>query len=114
MTRRRNTRHRVLRILLLSKLDEIDAGDVARILCMSPSTLRRHLKAEHTSYQKLLDRVRLYRLEKVLARRWLPGKCVADVLGYTQTNSFYRAFGKWTGMTYTEYKKQRQRAAAPP
>jgi AraC-like DNA-binding protein len=105
MAKRNTLRHRVLRILLSAKLDQIHATDVARRLCVSPSTLRRRLRAEHTSYQELLDCVRRYRCEKTLARRWLPGKSIAAELGYSQPNSFYRAFGKWTGMTYTQYKK---------
>ena len=29
---------------------------------------------------------------------------VADELGYLEINSFYRAFRRWTGLTYSEYK----------
>ena len=35
----------------------------------------------------------------------MPGKCLAGELGFSQPNSFYRAFGRWTGMTYTQYKR---------
>ena len=73
---------------------------------MSTSTLRRRLRAEHTSYQQLLDAVRQHRCQRVLARRWLPGKCIAYDLGFREPNSFYRAFYKWTGKTYTQYKKE--------
>ena len=48
--------------------------------------------------------MRRYRCEKALAQRWLPGKCLADELGYLEINSFYRAFRRWTGMSYSEYK----------
>ena len=99
---------RVLRLLLSADLDNIQASDIAGALYVSPSTLRRRLRREHTSYQQLLDRVRRHRCQQVLARRWLPGKCLASSLGYSQPNSFYRAFGKWTGMSYTQYKKQTQ------
>ena len=108
MAKRNTLRHRVLRILLPAELDQIYATDIARKLCISPSTLRRRLRAEHTSYQELLDSVRRYRCEKALSERWLPGKCIAGQLGYQQPNSFYRAFCKWTGMTYTQYKKLQQ------
>jgi AraC family mar-sox-rob regulon transcriptional activator len=53
-----------------------------------------------------LDRARQYRCEQVLANMWLPGKCLADELGYLEVNSFYRAFRRWTGVTYSEYKLQ--------
>ena len=105
MAKRKSLRRRVLRVLLICNLEQVSADKVARHLCMSQSTLRRRLKAENTSYQRLLDQVRRHRCEKVLSRRWLPGKSIAGELGFTQTNSFYRAFGRWTGMTYTQYKR---------
>jgi AraC-like DNA-binding protein len=100
-----STRTRVIRVLLLSSLERVSAAHVAARLRVSPSTLRRRLRAENTSYQQLLDAVRQHRCEKALARRWLPGKSIAQDLGFRETNSFYRAFNKWTGKTYTQYKK---------
>ena len=108
MDKRKPLRTRVLRLLWLAELDQIHATDIARCLCVSASTLRRRLRAEHTSYQELLNLVRRHRCEKALAQRWLPGKSIAAELGYSQANSFYRAFGKWTGMTYTQYKRASQ------
>ena len=102
----RRVRRRVLHALLLSDLETVNAARVAGHLCMSASTLRRRLRSEGTSYQQLLDQVRRYRCEKTLSRRWLPGKCLAGQLGFSQPNSFYRAFGRWTGMTYTQYKRR--------
>ena len=97
---------RVLRLLLLAELNDIHAADVATHLHISPSTLRRRLRRENTNYQQILDRVRRHRCEKLLSRHWVPGKCMAPALGFHQPNSFYRAFIRWTGMTYTEYKRQ--------
>jgi AraC family mar-sox-rob regulon transcriptional activator len=105
MAKRSPLGRRVLRQLLLANLNDTHAADIAGRLHVSPSTLRRRLRGEHTSYQQLLDRVRRYRCERALRQRWLPGKSMAPVLGFRQVNSFYRAFGKWTGMTYTQYKK---------
>ncbi len=111
MGTRKSLRRQVLRILLLSDLEHVSADAVARRLYVSQSTLRRRLKSENTSYQQLLDRVRCYRCEKALARRWLPGKSIAAELGFTQPNSFYRAFGRWTGMTFTQYKRLKQQGS---
>jgi len=71
---------------------------------ISSTTLRRRLRADHTHYQFLLDRARQYRCEQQLRDFWLPGKCLADQLGYLEVNSFYRAFRRWTGLNYSEYK----------
>ncbi len=98
------TTDRVLRILLSGDLSRVRAESVAESLGMSCTTLRRRLRADHTSYQFLLDRARQYRCEQRLRERWLPGKCLADELGYLEVNSFYRAFRRWTGLSYSEYK----------
>jgi AraC-like DNA-binding protein len=103
---------RVLRLLLHADLDDIHAADIAGHLHVSPSTLRRRLRKENTSYQQLLDRVRCHRCVKALSQHWIPGKSIARRLGFNQPNSFYRAFGKWTGMSYTEYKKLVQGGSA--
>lgn len=98
------TTDRVLNILLRGNLARLRADSVAETLGMSGTTLRRRLRADHTCYQFLLDRARQYRCEQVLKHAWLPGKCLADELGYLEVNSFYRAFRRWTGLTYSEYK----------
>ena len=98
------TTDRVLQILLRGDLSRIRSERVAEELGISCTTLRRRLRADHTSYQFLLDRARQYRCEKKLRQRWLPAKCMADELGYIEVNSFYRAFRRWTGLSYSEYK----------
>jgi len=97
---------RVFRLLLSADLDTVRATEIARQMFVSPSTMRRRLRREHTNYQTILDQVRRHRCEQALSRHWVPGKSIARDLGFSQPNSFYRAFGKWTGMTYTQYKRQ--------
>ena len=99
-----NTTDRVLKLLLGGDLARLRATSVAEELGISGTTLRRRLRADHTTYQFLLDRARQYRCEKRLRQRWMPGKCLADELGYLEVNSFYRAFRRWTGLSYSEYK----------
>ncbi|MFK7830947.1 MAG: helix-turn-helix domain-containing protein [Congregibacter sp.] len=99
------TTDRVLKILLEGDLSRLRAENVAESLGISCTTLRRRLRNDHTSYQFLLDRARQYRCESRLRERWLPGKCFADELGYLEVNSFYRAFRRWTGLSYSEYKE---------
>lgn len=101
-----NTTHAVLRTLLNNDLGCCNANYVARSLGISASTLRRRLKEDNTSFSHLSDRVRQYRCEQILTKKWLPGKCLASELGYTETNSFYRAFRRWTGLAYRDYKKR--------
>ena len=87
---------------------ELPRGDIVRrtsaAVRASALPLRRRLRADHTCYQFLLDRARQYRCQQLLSKVWLPGKCLADELGYLEVNSFYRAIRRWTGVTYSEYK----------
>ncbi len=99
----RTTRH-VLRLLLNGDLSELSSERIADALGISPTTLRRRLRADRTHYQTILDQVRQYRCEQRLEERWLPGKCLAWELGYAEVNSFYRAFRRWTGRNYSDMK----------
>jgi len=100
------TTDRVLKILLGGDLSRVRADGVAHQLGISGTTMRRRLKQDHTTYQFLLDRTRQYRCEQLIRETWMPGKCVADRLGYLEVNSFYRAFRRWTGLSYSQYKLQ--------
>jgi AraC-like DNA-binding protein len=97
------TTDQVLHILLTSDLRRVRADEVAARLGISATTLRRRLSADHTHYQFLLDRARQYRCERRLRECWLPGKTLAEELGYGEPNSFYRAFRRWTGMGFQAY-----------
>lgn len=98
------TTTRVLHLLLTRDLSRLRSESVADELGISPTTLRRRLRADHVNYQELLDLARQYRCEKRLAKTWVPGKTLAWDLGYAEVNSFYRAFKRWTGINYSEVK----------
>lgn len=98
------TTARVLQMLLQGDLSRLRSDNIADALGISPTTLRRRLRADRTCYQELLDRARQHRCDVQLQKRWLPGKSLAWELGYAEVNSFYRAFRRWTGMSYSEFK----------
>ena len=95
----------VIDCLLTGDLLRLRSEEVADTLHVSPTTLRRRLRADGTNYQSILDHVRRHRCTLMLEKRWLPGKCVAWELGYAEVNSFYRAFRRWTGRNYSELKQ---------
>ncbi|MFN3339663.1 MAG: AraC family transcriptional regulator [Dietzia sp.] len=72
---------------------------VAAELGVSPRTLRRHLSDEGTSYQRLLDDVRVELAERMLATGLLSVEDVAIRLGYAEASSFIHAFRRLTGNT---------------
>jgi AraC-like DNA-binding protein len=84
--------------------ETLPAGDsamttVGNHLAISTRTLQRQLQFEGTTYQTVLADTR-----ESLARHYLTHSTmtiaeIAYLLGYDDTNSFYRAFRAWTGTT---------------
>lgn len=78
--------------------------EIAHSLGISVRTLQRNLSAENTTFNQQLQGV-----QKMLAFHYLqePNLTTSDIsylLGYADSNSFVRAFKKWTGQTISEYK----------
>ncbi len=86
-----------LREMLPAGEDNIDA--VAQRLSMSKRTLQRRLSKEQTSFQDVLQDTRRSLACHYLKESDLPSSEVAFLLGYSDPNSFYRAFKSWTGKT---------------
>jgi AraC-like DNA-binding protein len=84
----------------------VSAERIARKLGMSVRTLHRKLDDEGTSYREIFDRVRasiaVHRLEhgdRSIAE-------IAHALGFASTQSFHRAFKRWTGGTAAARRKR--------
>jgi AraC-like DNA-binding protein len=83
---------------------------VGRILAMSGRKLQRLLCDEGVSFRELLDEVR-----NEHARAYLGGSSFSDgeisfLLGFEDTNSFYRAFRTWNGVPPSVVRRQLQGA----
>ena len=94
--------------------------DVARRLHLSRRTLNRRLKAEGTTFQRVLDEVRFELARKLLADARLPITEVSECLGYTTASAFTRAFRRWSGRSpagwrddTSEQRCARARTCAP-
>lgn len=79
---------------------------VASKLGMSERTLQRRLLEAESSYQQILDTLRLQLSKEWLIRNDWPISKVAVRLGFTEPRSFQRRFKTWTGMSPGEYRKQ--------
>ncbi|MDH0866690.1 AraC family transcriptional regulator [Mitsuaria sp. GD03876] len=104
---RAGTASRVRAVLLEglpSGLPGID--DVARRLAVSKRTLQRRIEAEGTSYQKILNDTRLDLARHYLEKTALSHAEISFLLGFDETNSFYRAFKAWTGLTPDAARRQ--------
>ncbi|MGG2460778.1 AraC family transcriptional regulator [Streptomyces sp. RGM 3693] len=81
-----------------------DAVEVAARLAVSPATLRRRLRAEGTSYQRLKDAVRRDVALAALAAGPEPIAALAARIGFSEDAAFHRAFRRWTGTTPGAYR----------
>jgi AraC-like DNA-binding protein len=84
---------------------ECDRNQVARALCMSPSSLQLKLLQHGTNFHQLLDDTR-----KDLACSYVqqPTRSVTEItflLGFANTSNFTRAFKRWTGKSPTDFRQ---------
>ncbi|HZD01310.1 MAG TPA: AraC family transcriptional regulator ligand-binding domain-containing protein [Actinomycetes bacterium] len=85
-------------------LELLPAGEstmqvVARHFAVSMRTLQRRLRDEQTSFQAVLNATRESLARHYLTESTMPAAEISFLLGYQDTNSFYRAFQSWTGQT---------------
>ncbi len=83
-------------------------ADVAAMLYMSESSLRRRLQAEETSYQAIKDEVRCQVAIDKLLHEDARVADLAELLGFTEPSSFVRSFKSWTSYTPKAYKDRMQ------
>lgn len=92
-----------LRLLMLS--GHVSGEDTARMLSMHRRTLNRRLKAQGTTFQGVLDRVRLEAARQLLEGTRLPLDDIASSLGYASVSPFMRSFRRWTGTTPGQWRR---------
>lgn len=78
---------------------------VTEMLNTSATTLRRRLRNEGTTYQRIKDTCRSDAAIVYLSRPELSISSVAALMGFTDTSSFHRSFKKWTGKTPKEFRQ---------
>jgi AraC-like DNA-binding protein len=83
-----------------------DVGVIARALVTSERSLQRKLQQEGTTFQQLVDDVRLELARRYLERAEVECAEISYLLGFSHPNSFYRAFKRWTGMTPEEHRRK--------
>ena len=97
---------RVREILLtLLPSGEADQRTIARNLNRSVSTLQRQLKAEGSSYRKVLDETRQTMAKRLVKEGQHSLGQIAYLLGFSDQANFSRAFRRWTGGPPTEFRQ---------
>jgi AraC-like DNA-binding protein len=96
----------VLRTALLT--DHARSDQVAKLLSVHSRTLSRRLNACGTSFQELLDEGRFEIARQMLEDTRVEGHQIAETLDYADASAFTRAFRRWSGITPTQWRKNRK------
>lgn len=80
---------------------------VAGELGTTPTTLRRRLDAEGTSYQGIKDQLRSDLAIDRLCHSRLSVDDISAELGFHDASAFHRAFKRWNGLQPGEYRRRR-------
>jgi AraC-like DNA-binding protein len=85
---------------------EANADSACRALKLSRRTLQRRLKAEKTSFQKVLKEVRAVLAVSYLSDGRLKSLEIAMLLGYSNISTFTTAFKSWYNLPPAEYRQK--------
>ena len=85
---------------------EANADAACRALKLSRRTLQRRLKAEKTSFQKVLQEVRAVLAVSYLSDKRLKSLEIAMLLGYSNISTFTTAFKSWYNIPPAEYRQR--------
>ena len=85
---------------------EANADAACRALKLSRRTLQRRLKAEKTSFQKVLQEVRAVLAVNYLCDDRLKSLEIAMLLGYSNISTFTTAFKSWYDIPPAEYRQK--------
>ena len=97
--------------LLRGKLirDTCTADMVASLYAVSRRTLYRYLKAEGGTFRQVANETRCEIACTLLAETDLPLSQIAEVLHYSETSAFTRAFQRWSGQPPTVWRSNHRR-----
>jgi AraC-like DNA-binding protein len=100
--------HRALRLQLL--YGKSSGDDLAQTLSLQRRTLTRRLRAQGTTFQKVLDEVRFEVARQLLEHTRVPISEVAAALCYAEVSAFMHAFRRWAGTTPGQWRRTAQPA----
>jgi AraC-like DNA-binding protein len=80
--------------------------EIAGQLAMSPRTLRRRLFERNTTYQHILDEIRVELAKEYIVTTNLSVDQIASRIGFSEATTLRRAFKKWTGLNIKEFRRK--------
>jgi len=87
--------------------DAPDIEGVATALSLSARTLQRRLAEEGVRFTRLLDEARMEMAQRYLSAGRASLTEIAYLLGFSEPNSFFRSFKRWTGKTPADFRQER-------
>ena len=90
---------------LLSRQPWLSRTQLATSLAMSERTLSRKLLAEGLSYKSIASDIRKQHALEQVTKPGTTQAGLADYLGYHDESAFAKAFKRWTGMGFRQYRQ---------
>jgi AraC-like DNA-binding protein len=97
---------RALRRLLVA--GTISRSEVAQVLSMHRRTLNRRLRAQGTTFQRVLDEIRFTAACQLLDAADTSITEIGYSLGYAEASAFTHAFRRWSGTTPAQRRKSKR------
>ncbi len=94
-----------LQCLMDARTVQLDLVAASEVLGVSSRTLKRYLKAEGTSFSEVVDQWRFKKSLSLLADASNTINEISQMLHYSNTPNFIRAFTRWTGITPMRYRE---------
>jgi AraC-like DNA-binding protein len=90
---------RAQQLIASAEIENLCLEQVAKVLCLSPRSLRRHLQSEGLQFKTLVDQRKQTIALELVQENKLPLSVIAGQLGYQDLSSFSRAFKRWHGQS---------------
>ncbi len=95
-----------IRNIIMSSVNRfVKVGEMAKELGISTRSLNRRLQERNTSYKKILNEVRSDLSKKYLENTNLSMDQIADLVGFSETTTFRKAFKLWNGISPSKYRR---------
>jgi AraC-like DNA-binding protein len=95
-----------IRNIIMTSLGRfLKIGEMAKELGMSTRSLNRRLQVRSTSYKKIINEVRSDLSVRYLENTNLSIDQIADLVGFSETTAFRKAFKIWTGISPSKHRK---------
>lgn len=95
----------IQRLIVNSPGKSLKVDEISSKLGMSGRSLSRKLNSRNTTYQNILDKTRIGLAKEYLSQTNLSIDQIAELIGFSETTAFRKAFNRWTGTSASEFRK---------